>query len=353
MERTWFPQRNASDASVALLKNFIFNLGFPLSRKTIEADVRGHKEFPYLSIEALVSILGSWGIKSAAFNCKVQMLNEMPVPSITFIHEQNDDVKMGNFVLFFGIKDGIVNYLHMRRGWVLEPIAEFEKKWAKAMLAILEITSEGEQDVDAKEEEYTRAWNANPDLQHIKVKDDFLTDEECDHVLSLAENIFKRSRLMDETNIEGYGRTSYSAELHIFPNDPVLLRIRKKASELIGMPESNFEHFQCVSYDPNQEYQNHYDTFDESSERGRKTIDEGGQRKYTLLAYLNDDFEGGGTHFPNVDVLVQPKKRRVVIFNNLGEDGKVLKAAYHAGLPVTVGRKYAINIWVRTKPVRD
>ena len=158
---------------------------------------------------------------------------------------------------------------------------------------------------------------------------------------------------MGEINIADYGRTSYSAEFHVLPTDPILNGIRKKASELIKMPESHFEFFQCVAYDPNQEYQNHYDTFDENSERGKKTIEEGGQRKYTLLAYLNDDFEGGGTHFPNLDILVQPKKRRVVIFDNLNEEGKVQKAAYHAGLPVTIGRKYAINIWVRTKPIRD
>lgn len=352
MERAWFPQRNVSDTSIALLKNFIYHIGFPISRKTIETDVKAHKEFPYLSIQSLVSILELWGIKTMAFNCEVQMLYDMPVPSITFIHEQTGDVKMGNFILFFGIKDGIVTYLHTRRGWVLEPIMEFEKKWAKAMLVILEINSEGEPDIDAKEEEYTKEWNANPDLQHVKIKDEFLTDEECSHVLALAESLFKRSTLMDETNIEGYGRTSYSAEFHVYPDDPVLLSIRKKAAELIQLPESHFEHFQCVSYDPNQEYQNHYDTFDESSERGSQTIAEGGQRKYTLLAYLNDDFEGGATHFPNIDVLVQPKKRRVVIFNNLDENEKVLKAAYHAGLPVTTGRKYAINIWVRTKPIR-
>ena len=118
------------------------------------------------------------------------------------------------------------------------------------------------------------------------------------------------------------------------------------------MPENNFEFFQCLYYDPGQEYMNHYDTFDETSERGKKVVQETGQRKYTILAYLNDDFEGGGTYFPNLDLLVQPRKGRVVIFDNLDENGQVLKAAYHAGLPVTTGRKYAVNIWVRNKPMR-
>lgn len=72
-----------------------------------------------------------------------------------------------------------------------------------------------------------------------------------------------------------------------------------------------------------------------------------------MLAYLNDDFDGGATYFPNVDILVHPKKKRVVIFNNLDDNGKVIKTAFHAGLPVTKGRKYAVNIWVREKPIRN
>jgi len=72
-----------------------------------------------------------------------------------------------------------------------------------------------------------------------------------------------------------------------------------------------------------------------------------------MLAYLNDDFEGGGTYFPDLNYMVHPKKRRVVIFNNLDEEGNTLKkAAWHGGLPITTGRKYAINMWVRNKPCR-
>ncbi len=353
MEKQWFPQRKTIDAPIALLKNFIFNIGFPISRSTIESDTKAHPEFPFLSFGALNQILDKWGIKTISFNCELKDLADLPIPTVSFIHEKIGNEKSGNFILLFGIKDGVINYLHTRKGWVLEPLEEFEKKWAKAVLVITEITSEGEADIDEKEQAYLHIKNSNPELKHVKIKDDFLTDDECEYVINLSKSMLKRSTLMGEVNIEDHGRTSYSAEFHVLPTDPILNGIRKKASELIKMPESHFEFFQCVSYDPNQEYQNHYDTFDDSSERGRKAIEEGGQRKYTMLAYLNDDFEGGGTHFPNLDVLVTPKKRRVVIFNNLDEDGKILPSAFHAGLPVTVGRKYAINIWVRTKPVRN
>lgn len=187
------------------------------------------------------------------------------------------------------------------------------------------------------------------DLENVAVYNDFLTDEECKYIIELAETVFEPSKLMGEENYVGSGRTSRTANL-TFREDKILNDIRKRASQLIKLPESHFEFFQCVSYDVGQEYKYHFDTFDERTESGRKTIEEWGQRKYTLLVYLNDDFEGGNTQFPNINLLIKPKKRSVLVFNNLDENEKVLASAFHAGLPVTKGRKYALNIWVRTNP---
>lgn len=183
----------------------------------------------------------------------------------------------------------------------------------------------------------------------IEIHDDFLTNDECKYIIDLSETVFEPSKLMGEENFVGYGRNSRSAFL-TFREDKVLNEIRKRASALINLPESHFEFFQCVSYDVGQEFAHHFDTFDPKIESQKKQIEEWGQRKYTLLAYLNDDFEGGETGFPNANLMVKPKKRSVVVFNNLDENEDVLPSAFHAGLPVTKGRKYAMNIWVRTNP---
>lgn len=353
MEKTWYPQQNNADAIPALLKSFINHIEFPVSRLTIEKEVKEYPGFPFLSFGDIVKLLERWGLKSAVYNCEIGDLKDLPPASLFFIHEKEDNIKSGAFVMFNGIKENTVEYLHPRKGWVLELIEIFEKKWAKAALSLTEAVSEGEPDFEAKENEYIKIKSTNPDLKHIQIIDDFLTDEECDYIMGVSKSKFQPSKLMTEKDEKGFGRDSFSAELHVFPNDEVLNSIRSKAARLIKMPESHFEYFQCLYYDPGQEYMNHYDTFDETTDRGKKLVFEKGQRKYTILAYLNDDFEGGGTHFPNLDLLVQPKKRRIVIFNNLDENNQVLKASFHAGLPVTKGRKYSVNIWVRNKPCRD
>ena len=353
MERTWFPRQDLNDSANALLKNFIYSIGFPLSRLTIEKDTKEHPDFPALSVSTLTQVLNKWGIKTVSYTWETKKLSEMPLPSILFIEEKNSHFTAREFVILHEVNGNTLTYLHTRKGWVYEEAEEFDKKWNKAVLSITEITNpNGETDVEEKEKEYTQKKAANPDFKNISLKDNFLTDEECDHIIKLSEEKFERSVIMGkEKSLESEGRTSYSALLDL-QDDAILNGIRKRASALLKMPEEHFENFQCVSYEPKQEYDCHFDTIDEGTEAGRKMVLEKGQRKYTLLAYLNDDFEGGSTYFPNIDILIQPKKRSAVLFNNIDENGQVIKAAFHAGLPVAKGRKYALNIWVRNKPCR-
>lgn len=41
------------------------------------------------------------------------------------------------------------------------------------------------------------------------------------------------------------------------------------------------------------------------------------RRQYTVLVYLNDDFIGGATEFPNLKRVVKPQKGKAVLFTNL------------------------------------
>jgi hypothetical protein len=351
MERTWYPQRNENDFLSALFKNFIHYLKYPISKSTIEKDVREHADYPdKISLKTIMELLIKWEVEHQAFKCSAEKIKDIKEPSIVLI---NNGLER-NFVLFFSIKNGIVEYLDTRRGWVLEDQEKFNKQFVGIALTATSLKSKGETDFDKKEAEYEEKRLSNPELKHIRMVDDFLTDEECEYIINLATPLFERSMfLYGDKRVLDDRRTSYSAELHVFPDDKILNGITKRASELLNIPVNHFEYFQCLSYDKNQEIDHHYDTFDANSEGGKKIIEQGGQRKYTMLAYLNDDFEGGGTFFPDLNFLVTPKKRSVLIFNNLDENGQILKhAAWHGGLPVTSGRKLAMNMWVRNKPCR-
>ena len=64
------------------------------------------------------------------------------------------------------------------------------------------------------------------------------------------------------------------------------------------------------------------------------------------MLYLNDDFEGGETNFPVINLTVRPQRGMALFWHNVDgaqiPDNKTL----HQALPVIRGVKIACNLWV-------
>jgi prolyl 4-hydroxylase len=84
----------------------------------------------------------------------------------------------------------------------------------------------------------------------------------------------------------------------------------------------------------------------------------------SLFAYLEDDCVGGETYFPKVKgvsaagdgrkfsrtengmgLLVKPRRRNAIFWNNLYPNGTGDSRTAHAGLPVSSGEKIEMNLW--------
>ncbi|MDQ3820253.1 MAG: 2OG-Fe(II) oxygenase [Acidobacteriota bacterium] len=60
-------------------------------------------------------------------------------------------------------------------------------------------------------------------------------------------------------------------------------------------------------------------------------------RHFTVLCYLNDDFEGGETNFPELNYKVRPRRGKAIVF----------PAGYlHGAEPVLSGEKYVLVSWL-------
>lgn len=83
-------------------------------------------------------------------------------------------------------------------------------------------------------------------------------------------------------------------------------------------------------------YRRHADNsvWDSTSRQWVRSLD----RDYSLLIYLNDDFEGGAIYFNNFDLRIQPKAGMMVGFPS---DCRYL----HTAEEVTAGERYAIVSW--------
>ncbi len=174
-----------------------------------------------------------------------------------------------------------------------------------------------------------------------------LTARECDALMARAAPRLRRSMTLGD--VVSAARTSEQAWLGVDDElvGAVVAKLRARAAQLVGVyREDLFEPLQVVRYGPGQEYRPHYDACVRGCPAGGRI-----HRRATLLVYLNDDFEEGATHFPNVGVRVRPRRGDGVLFYNVDADtGAELDAALHAGEPVRSGTKWVANCWVRYDP---
>lgn len=131
--------------------------------------------------------------------------------------------------------------------------------------------------------------------------------------------------------------------------DEITTRFQHIIAGVTGLPIENQEEPHLIKYDVGGEYKTHYDYFIPKSSYYEEEMMRGGQRIFSTILYLNDDFTGGETHFPKYNLTVKPKSGSVFTWRNINKDGTMNKDSFHAGLPVTQGNKYIIVVWTRER----
>lgn len=174
----------------------------------------------------------------------------------------------------------------------------------------------------------------------------FLTNEECDHIVSLTEKGSVRSSVAG-TGTESIkydeGRTSSTAVL--LDTDPIVSQVNQKMYAELGIEAPYSEPTQGQIYEVGQEFRHHQDAFGKEAYHNHCLAS--GQRTWTFMIYLNDVEEGGQTDFPTLQKTFSPVKGTAVVWKNSNGTGSENPAALHAGLPVIKGRKVIITKWFR------
>jgi prolyl 4-hydroxylase len=174
-----------------------------------------------------------------------------------------------------------------------------------------------------------------------------INEQEANHIINKSSMQLHDSRILGET-LDTKIRKSKSTWL--YKDDPIVMKIMIKISNIVKLPIENAEALQVVKYDPNGYYNEHHDSCCDGHELCTEFIKRGGQRIKTILIYLNDEFTEGATNFPVLNKKFKPPKYSAVIFNPLATNSnKCHPKALHAGLPVKSGTKYVANLWFREK----
>jgi prolyl 4-hydroxylase len=107
---------------------------------------------------------------------------------------------------------------------------------------------------------------------------------------------------------------------------------------------------QVAHYTAGGKFNAHYDACNSDNAYCDKMNRHAGQRRATLLVYLNDDFDGGQTVFPHIGKTVTPKKGMGILFwNTTAETDAIIPESMHKGNPVVRGEKWICTKWSHAK----
>jgi prolyl 4-hydroxylase len=177
-----------------------------------------------------------------------------------------------------------------------------------------------------------------PDVRRIER---LFTAAECDYLRTLAEPDYEASVVNDARGqpMRDPIRTSDGATLHWMIEDPAVHALNRRLAAATGTRFDQGEATLILRYRGGQEYKPHFDF----------VRSEDNQRFMTVLVYLNHDYKGGETVFPEINLRVKGRKGDALIFTSALPDRTVDPLSKHAGMPVTQGIKYLCTKWIREK----
>ncbi|KAI8102935.1 hypothetical protein M9434_005726 [Picochlorum sp. BPE23] len=191
--------------------------------------------------------------------------------------------------------------------------------------------------------------------------ENFLTEEECDHLVNLAQDHLQRSGVVSnkkgESSVSDV-RTSRGTFLRR-GQDEWVQEIERRIARWTLLPVGNGEGLQILRYDKSQKYDGHFDYFFDE-QNGEKN---GGNRFATVLMYLNTVEEGGETVFPNIPapngdngpdysacarhhLAAKPRKGDAVLFHSIKPNGELERRSLHTACPVIKGVKWSAPKWI-------
>jgi prolyl 4-hydroxylase len=187
---------------------------------------------------------------------------------------------------------------------------------------------------------------ANP---NVVLVEDLLSVQECEQLIRMAQGKLRRSEVVDPSSgrleISGV-RRSEGAHFQ-YGENAIVARIEARVHALTGIPVRHGEPLQLLRYPVGGEYEPHHDYFDPAFPGTAALLNQGGQRVATIVMYLHEPDEGGGTYFPELELSVRPRRGSAVYFEYFNRRGQLDPRCLHAGTPVVRGHKWIATKWLR------
>jgi prolyl 4-hydroxylase len=203
------------------------------------------------------------------------------------------------------------------------------------------------------------AWFEAPEPQvlletpRIRVIENFVTPAVCKWLIAQARERLARATIYDKATggtTEDGRRTNSQCDLDVEVGGVMTFVIRARMSAITGRKDAAMEVPKVLHYRPGETFAEHYDYLNPDEPAFARELEVRGQRTDTFLIYLNDDFSGGETCFPELDISHVGATGDALLFTNVDTGGKPDERTKHAGLPPVTGEKWLFSQWIREFP---
>ncbi|XP_011306837.1 prolyl 4-hydroxylase subunit alpha-1 [Fopius arisanus] len=184
----------------------------------------------------------------------------------------------------------------------------------------------------------------------IVIYHDVIYDDEIETIKRMAQPRFKRATVQNyktgELEIANY-RISKSAWLQEYEHKHVQA-VSRRVEHMTSMTVDTAEDLQVVNYGIGGHYEPHFDFARREETNAFKSLGTG-NRIATVLYYMSDVEQGGGTVFTSINISLWPKKGAAAFWYNLKPNGEGDYRSRHAACPVLTGSKWVANKWLHER----
>ncbi len=204
------------------------------------------------------------------------------------------------------------------------------------------------------------AWRSAPDKKVLSESPKICAFPElipapvCDWLIARSAGRLSRALVYDPVSGEDYAsevRSNSWAQFDLMGCEFVHLLVQLRMEAACGLPLHHMEATAILHYAVGEQITNHYDFVDPKLPDYEQELAKNGQRVLTFLIYLNDDYEGGETEFPELGIAHAGTRGEGLYFVNALDNGDPDLRTLHAGKPPVKGEKWVISQFIRNRRV--
>jgi hypothetical protein len=182
----------------------------------------------------------------------------------------------------------------------------------------------------------------------------FVPEPVCRWIIDRSSGRLNRALVYDAAQGQDYAserRTNSWAQFDLMASELTHLLVQLRMQAACGIPLHNMEANAILHYAVGEEITNHFDFVDTDTPNYEQEVAKNGQRVLTFLVYLNDDYQGGETEFPELDILHKGEAGEGLYFVNTLPNNEPDLRTVHAGRPPTSGEKWIVSQFIRGRRV--